>query len=256
MINDIKKIITHPLISFQSLLFKTAKIGHTKYTRFIVLSHARSGSNFLISLLNSNLTIEAEGEIMVNVGDQDPEESLNRFFTKKRPTYIRARGFKVFYYHPLDFDEDTFWSLLKSIDDLYVIHLKRRNHLRMLTSTKLAKKTGKWASSDSVQNVDPSEKKITFTMEELIQKFEKVEYWEEKGKTYFSDQKYIAITYEDLVENRNATIEEISAFLGTNFVKSSTTLQKQNPEPLEDLITNYDDLKQQFSGTRWDKYFE
>jgi hypothetical protein len=40
------------------------------------------------------------------------------------------------------------------------------------------------------------------------------------------------------------------------FVKPKIGLKRQNPEPLSDLITNYEELKSYFADTPWKVYFE
>jgi hypothetical protein len=44
-------------------------------------------------------------------------------------------------------------------------------------------------------------------------------------------------------------------FLGVNYCELFSDLEKQNPEPLSELIQNYGELKDRFTGTEWSRFF-
>jgi LPS sulfotransferase NodH len=132
---------------FQSIL------KHKGFKEFIVLSRSRTGSNMLISFLNSHPHIQAEGEIFAKLGSKDPNDILSEVFAKQ-PLYVKARGFKIFYYHPLDEKDKSneLWNALINMNNLQVIHLKRRNLLRTLVSRKIAILQDVWAVRDYDQS--------------------------------------------------------------------------------------------------------
>ncbi len=117
--------------------------GQSQYRKFVVVTRARTGSNLLISLLNSHPQVDARGEMFREMKGQSVESRLDRVF-RRRPRRIEAVGFKIFYYHPLDDHHSQVWDRLCSMDDLYILHLKRRNVLRTVTSRKLAGSTDIW----------------------------------------------------------------------------------------------------------------
>lgn len=49
--------------------------------------------------------------------------------------------------------------------------------------------------------------------------------------------------YEDLISDRQAVFAEMVAFLDLPFSEPETSLIRQNPESLKDLVTNYKELK-------------
>lgn len=83
-----------------------ALFGRTPLTRFAILSSARSGSNFLHSMLKSHKNIQAYGEIFniqsasSPVLDQlftDPHKYVEDLLNQKFAPVKKALGFKLFY---------------------------------------------------------------------------------------------------------------------------------------------------------------
>ena len=65
------------------------------------------------------------------------------------------------------------------------------------------------------------------------------------------EQRIKQLYYEDLAERTDAKIQEISLFLRLPFCKCRSDLKKQNTEPLNVLIENYDELKKNFENSKW-----
>ena len=228
--------------------------GHLNFRRFIVLTRSRTGSNLLISLLESHPNIRADGEIFMELNGRDYTDSLAKVFAKQ-PYYIRARGFKIFYYHPRDDASCGLWNDLVNLDDLCVIHLKRRNILRTLISQKIAASQDVWlATSPSHHNGE--NKAVTFTVEQLKKGFRRTRKFEEDGDARFRKHPLMSVYYEDLIDDTEAVFREVSDFLGVQYLPPKTNLRRQNPESINDLLENYDQLKSAFYGTEWQPFFD
>ena len=52
----------------------------------------------------------------------------------------------------------------------------------------------------------------------------------------------LPLFYEDLVEQRDETFRQAQEFLGVEPGPLTVSLVKQNPEPLPELLENYDEL--------------
>jgi len=162
---------------------------------------------------------------------------------------------KIFYYHPLDDESNSIWNDLSNMNNLYVIHLKRRNILRSLVSRKIAGMKDQWkTTSNDVDNID--DKAVTFSVEELEEAFSETREWERNGDERFKNHPMHSVYYEDLVNNPEATFGTITDFLDLHSVVPETKLKKQNTEKLRDLVKNYDELKLAFSKTEWESFFE
>lgn len=229
-------------------------VGSYQYRRFIVLTRSRTGSNMLISLINSHPQLRADREIFSKLNGKDYKSVLASAYSKQ-PHFIKAKGFKIFYCHPQDNSECGIWDDLRAMDDLYVIHLKRQNILRTLLSRKIAGINDVWAT----ESAQPSAKEaisVSFTVQELIDGFTQTRAWEAEGEMNFRNHRVLSITYEDLINNRSNTFHEVTDFLGAEFIQPKTGLKKQNVGTLRESIENYDELKCTFASTEWANFFE
>jgi LPS sulfotransferase NodH len=229
--------------------------GHRDYRPFVIVSQARTGSNLLVSLLDSHPQIDARGELLRRLGGVPVGDRLGAIYGRK-PRRIRAVGFKCFYYHPLDDRNAPIWTHLQGVDQLHVVHLRRRNVLRTLTSRRLAGLTGDWVEHGSIAGTAATAGKPTvrFNGPELREAFEQSEAWAATCEQRFRDHPVLDVLYEELIDTP-AVRDEILAFLGVQAQPLRTSMQRQNPEPLAQLIEGFDDLRSEFEHTRWAPYF-
>jgi len=64
------------------------------------------------------------------------------------------------------------------------------------------------------------------------------------------------LTYEQLSEDYQKSMEEILQFLGVESAPVSSTLKKLNNAPLHEAIQNYSELKRSLADTTWNKFFD
>jgi LPS sulfotransferase NodH len=230
-------------------------VGHSNFVPFIVLTRSRSGSNLLLSFLNSHPNIHAEPEIFGRTRGRDPLRRL-RIALGKQPRRIKAKGFKIFYYHPLDNPSEKLWKTLEAMELLRVIHLRRENVLRTLISRKVAEGDKVWMVTDRDATPAAPRPKLSFTVSELESGFVQTREWEIAGAHRFRSHPLLAVTYESLVSQPDATFARILEFLDLDFHAPQTGLQKQNPGRLCDLMENYEELRDAFAGTPWREYFK
>ena len=229
--------------------------GHTNFRRFIILSRSRTGSNMLISFLNSHPNVHAKGEIFNRLNGRNYKEIFAEVYANQ-PLHIKAKGLKIFYVHPIDDKSNDVWDNLISMNNLWVIHLKRRNILRTLISRKIAGLQDVWSVSSGKSDKNDRNKAVVFTIEELNKGFKQTKEWEKSGDEKFKKHPLISVYYEDLVNNPEGIFASITDFLNVKYEPAKTSLRKQNPEKLRDLMINYSELKKAFSGTEWQEFFE
>ncbi|MEP0984916.1 Stf0 family sulfotransferase [Ekhidna sp.] len=134
----------------------------------------------------------------------------------------------------------------------YIIHLKRENKLDSLLSLKNAFITDEWIrDGDNKVQYKP----IILTVEECDRYFNEMENHENYFDDLFKSHKLLNIVYEDLNKNRSSTLKKITSFLGLEFEEMKTYLSKQKNQPNSILISNYNELKNEFKGMEWGKYF-
>jgi LPS sulfotransferase NodH len=256
MIKKFQKAVNDPQMALKLLQIRSGIFrGQKQYKRFVLLSRSRTGSNLLISMLNSHPSVYAEGEIFSWLKGRTEEQILNRIYASY-PGYIKAVGFKIFYYHPQDDESGLIWQLLQNLDDLYIIHLKRRNILRTLLSRRIAGLTDAYRYDLQKSGKNDQKKRCRFSEDELRAGFEQTRDWEIKFAKLFSNKAAIDVYYEDMVCNPNLEFNKIANLLKIKSHSPRTHLKKQNPEKAIELIENYTTLKTKFNDTQWGCFFE
>jgi LPS sulfotransferase NodH len=263
----------------------------TPYTRFIILGDARTGSNLLANALNSHPQIVCFREIfhfahedlidwdVTGFDPRDPEDIAMRaadpvrfmrarVFGQFAPD-VRAVGFKYLYGH--------FWGFKGLSDalagdmDLRVVHLLRRNLLRLFVSLRIAEETGRWLDpappplgrriasfvrhpvrnmrgTEVVAPERPERRPLALTTEECLQFFAKHRAERQRYGEMFSHHRLLTMHYEDLLHDQHRVFGDVQQFVGVEPRTLHTNLRRQNPEPLHELIANYDE----FSGAARD----
>jgi len=254
----LKKVARDPGRALSVLAHKClTPIGHKGYKRFVVLTRDRTGSNMLIQMLNSHPHIAADYEVFGKLFGNSEQEILDKTFSRQ-PFFIKAKGFKIFYYHPQDAENSSIWQTLEEMDGLYVIHLKRRNILHALVSSRVAYTTGVYGIR-SDKEFSEYEKKlapVTYSEAELREGFEQTRGWEEEGDARFSHHPKITVYYEDLVNEPARVFREITDFIGVEFHAPKTDFRKQSARSTRGNLANYDDLKSAFYDTPWQGFFD
>lgn len=252
----IRKILQDPVYALKMLRIRTGKIfGGDKYRKFLMLTRNRTGSNMLVSMLNSHPAVYAEYEIFREIGDTCVDDILQNIYTLY-PDFIKAVGFKIFYHHPIDDKSGRIWTTLNELKDVHIIHLKRRNILRTVLSKKIADLTDTWVNKNGNRNDASNSKKVLLSEDELYKAFERTRAWESEYEEKLRSRPLIDVYYEDIVAGPKEEFRKITDFLGLQPVSPKTKLKKQNPEKMNDLIVNYEELKKRFTGSEWEPFFE
>ncbi len=262
----IKRIIGEPGKACQEIQFRfLSSLGHLNYKPFLILTRDRTGSNMLVQYLNSHPHIRCEYERLGLLSSGDSGPKLVKKIYAKQPFYIKAKGFKVFYYHPMNVSDDVYtetWNALVSIPNLHLIHLRRINVLEAAVSSKIAYETGVYGNLVSKQANEHSsvaaqgQTAIQYPIEKLQAVFEQTQQWEEEWPKRFSQCPQIEITYEDLCADPGTQLATICNFLGIEkSFKPRTIFRKQRTKSIRASLANYAELKLYFESTPWAKFF-
>jgi len=252
MIKYLKAIYSSLLKSKREL--NNQLFGHKNYHKFVVVSQSRTGSTLLMALLNNHDNIICEGELFKNLDGKSCKQIWDNFF-KNKPKKIQQVGFKLFYTHPLKGDQSV-WEFIENDKRITVVHLVRKNWLRVLLSQKIGLKTKLWTENiNRPHQISTEEKKVEISIKECEEAFEKAAFNEQKTRERFSGHPFLEVTYEDLSDDSDRIIQQITNVFNLNYQKVKANNKKQNSEPLEDLIINYNQLKENFQGTKWEYLF-
>ena len=216
-------------------------------TRFIVLSEERSGSTLLVEELHRRWPeIRSKGECfseLIRSESDDFESVARRTFLDDSGEEIV--GCKIFSGHV---SEPQLRALLQ-LEGMRVIILRRRNQLRSYVSFKIAKKTKEWHWNQfrlRDQPLTAEKRSITIDKRELFKgiiisnnRFQ----WFERATVGIPR---IDVWYEDLSAHLDDELRRVATFLGAGAPahENSPRLKRQNPEPLRDLVTNFDEVSE------------
>ncbi len=199
---------------------------------------------------------------------------------------VRAVGFKMPYDHVWGYAGLLKW--LAQDTDLRVLHLKRSNQLRMLVSYKIALTTGVWLDDKKVSlstKLRPANaprairrprrsivrlwrflrprnpwqdrrEPVTLSEEECRAFFEKIEHDSTVFIEHFHGHPQLELYYEELLDRRREVLDRVQSFLGVEPRRLTVTMRRQNPEPLRELLANYDELYEAFQGTPYAAFFD
>jgi len=249
-----KKVIAPELISiYKEKLYRTYLniLGHRNYKRFAVIGHSRTGSNYLFVGLQSSKFVRIYHEVFAKRNRALVKKDFDQIFPmvfQKESRDIKAVGFKLFYDH-LTRDE---WENFLSHKYLRIIHLTRENRLRTIVSLDIAFKTDQWSVSANDKDKQPVKKKILLDTTKLIDRLEQIQDYENFIRDRFKDRHILEVVYEKLTTKPGETFQYIGGYLGVDDIDlSNITLTKQNPESLEQLIVNYDQVYEVLKNTKY-----
>lgn len=215
----------------------------------------RTGSNLLRVALESSPQVVMRNEIFNHKQSdlgQDFDSIISNMW-RRYPRTVKAVGCKIFYHHL----SDAQWVKFQGYLDFRIIHLTRRNQLRVFTSKMIAIQTEQWIENHPNMKPPITERRVTLDKAGLIGHFRLSELWEQRARQRFEDKVVLEICYEDLVANFQGVVATALEFVGAKeWSCNYINLRQQNPEALRELIINFDELKCSFSNTAWQAYFD
>lgn len=257
------------------------------YRRFVIVSHLRSGTHLLRTSLESHPAIVCQTEVF-NSDDRalpyplstPTAEILDQWVYRNFPPEIRCVGFVLQDYHPWGLKvvpgirENPLWAdvwpRLVAMKDLRVIHLRRDNLLRRHLSHVMARQTGNWHAwdrdrVDKVSHLTPPPRAdsqvlgrpaVTLDPARLALDFEEIEHLHRTVVERFQHHPFCSISYEALILDFHGVCRQVLEFLGVSDISLTAAVAKLEQRSIFESIVNYHALKRQFSGTRWERFFD
>jgi LPS sulfotransferase NodH len=239
-------------------------------TKFVVLSSQRSGSTWLVSLLNQVEGTRAYGELFLRrkktgPGERwDDELSYPRFpevsagGTKGRPRLIfsyldtlfrqpGAVGFKLMYTQLQKYPEIIAYLILHRIR---IVHLVRQNQLDVLISRAVKNKTKRThlLSGDSLPEdiqIDLNPKKLMIRLKRRQKRIHTA-----RLLLHWSTLPNFEVSYEDLLGD-STSFQQICRFLGIDMGDQlpESKLVKIGRKSQAEMVRNYTEVKEVLHGT-------
>lgn len=248
--------------------------------KFVVLADRRTGTSLLLDTLNSHPDIDCvkrafglEKRIKNPTEDHhsggyflfrtktighrvrhytNRQESIDNFIEQDifaQRAHLVAPGFRLLYGASKAYPEIGNWMLANEVK---VIHLVRENLLKRLISEKTAPlhkmhhpRQGAEIKTVKIR-LDPTE-----TLEKLERKAKRVE----AEEATFEVLKPLRVVYEEFSANRDTEAHRVLQFLGVSTSEPvGSDLVKINPDNIEALVENYDELCAALAGSQFERF--
>lgn len=221
-------------------------------TRFLIIGLPRSGTTYLMSLLNSRGDVYCAGElfnpfgmfwqasvdhnhIALDVRDRAPVKFLSEFWQTERAG-ARAVGLKFMLgHHPV------ILNAIKADPDLRIIYVHRKNRLAQAASLVKALETKKWATTNPDQKDD---RKINVPPRKLGMHMREMATTDNLFRSWLGAvaNPTLRVEYQDLITPDFN--EEVSAFLDLPANRQMVSqLHKQGPKEVLERFSNQAQIK-------------
>ena len=238
---------------------KSEQMNWNDSRKYSIVFTQRAGSTFLAHCLDSHIDIGCErGE------PAHPLHPLSRLFPFATPTekvlsILNRPGYKVNiarvnYRHIRNIEP----GLIRSLDG--VIHLTRENVLRNIISAYISTMGHKPNHS----YYDVPNRKFNFSADTVKVECERYVQNVNETTAYLEalNDNIFSLTYEQITGDAETLFlmddvsRELQEYLGVTNSILMTTLKRTNPQPMNDIIRNYKEIKEILSGTVFEKYLE
>lgn len=243
--------------------------SHRRPGGLVMFHIGRCGSTVLSEMLSQHPEVYWDGETYVRVLQELRDANQDRLTSGFDPaSYIERRlprsgsrwfGFDTKFYHVTDFG----LPIQQYLDDLSqigfskVIVLRRRNYLRKVVSSRLGYERGWYhtkarpAATQSSVHINVDEIGVDGTSASLIEHFERWDNEYETVERHLGTHQVLHLAFEDDIEvDPLVAYRRVVDFLGLQPHSAQVTLKRVNPQPLAELIQNYDEVDSLLSGTK------
>jgi LPS sulfotransferase NodH len=228
-------------------------------TRFVLLGHPRSGSTLLFTSLIEHPSLRIYGELF-----QDDSEARREAYgapeVMYRPemdgaTFLDERvfredgnpetlavGFKLFYTQAREPFARTAWAYLLRQKDIRIVHLVRNEVLRSFASLCEAEASGEWHVDEGQTPVSSSPVRID--PERCLAFLDAWYAHREWVRQAFSKHEMLELSYErHILPDFQLALRDVQSFLGIPPLTLPVVLRRQGTRPLEERISNYDEIR-------------
>lgn len=223
-------------------------------TKFIVIGQPRTGTTYLITLLNSHENVLCENELfnprgivrtrkaandLSNEGlirrEADPLLWAKEFFEQKRSGTYQAIGFNLMLGHAVE----VFDGLVR--DGVKIIYLYRDNKLAQYLSWVKANSSKRWATTDSDAANAARREALEFRPRDYLLRMNDLATSDLMFRQYVVPSLGERVLVSEYVQLfRPETVDTLCEFLGIRKMTLTSDLKKQGADRIVDRIANRD----------------
>jgi LPS sulfotransferase NodH len=239
--------------------------------RFVVFTTQRTGSTWLMSVLNNVDGVSGQGELFL----PRPRSQERRWDSDFAwPRYVESRerlgsrrpfsvfryltalyespgsvGFKLMYSQLKSFPEILPFLVREKID---VIHLVRRNHIDVLISFALKRQIGRAHVLSAAER--PEDESVELDTRSLVRNIRRLEMKQNLGRATLrvARLRHLEVAYEDLVKDP-LRFQALLDFMHIPFDGGppESAILKTRTGSQRDVLANYDDVRRVLAGSRF-----
>ena len=231
-----------------------------------MLHVGRCGSTVVAGLLEQTPRLTWDGEIFeprIRARLQDPGDEPESFIRARVDLARHSYGFETKYLQShhlgtLKMGLEDYVGLLDRIGFTHYVTLHRRNYLRRVVSGVDGRETRTWhATSDTpiqrtTVRLDPGS--VPFgSRKSLLAVFTEMQEGEKSLKSVLRSRKAVHLTYEEHVKSDpRLAYRMVCELAGLSPSRQEIQLRPTNPQPISELIENYEDIEQLLRGSEYE----
>ena len=213
---------------------------HVPPTRFVILGAPRTGTTLLHTYLNSHPQIYSYGEVMRKQAQAGEDIRLGTLF-QPQPKRILATGGKLFYSYGESFIFQPAMDALIADPSIVVFHCVRSETLRSLVSLMLAERSGVWNNRKPGQPIAEADR-LTIPPTDYMKYHAQLSQQWQSLQAALTHHTIHEVAYEDLAIQPEPVLNQVQAALYVPQRNLFTLLQRQTPQPLSELVVNWEEL--------------
>lgn len=227
--------------------------------RFVVFSHGRAGTNFLMNNLSSHASTMVAMEPFHN--DLDKRYKVNGEVWKDSESSadfaynviyncdsldVQAVGFKLFYFHcRQNHMSASIWKRLQEDTDVHVIFLNRWNLLNKYLSDLRAMKSGIWhpTKKDYMDNQYKNVVDVHVDVPKLMRAMSELYCGYHRTAETFKNHPTRHYLFEDLADKSDEILTDAYTFLGLSRAETSSSFKAGTLSPKTTNVINADEVR-------------
>jgi len=224
----------------------------------VVFHPGRCGSTILGILMNQHPSVQWVGEIFKGSYGDYPWvwNEPYRYIRVRKDLCVRevfGMEIKKVHFEYADITTGKVVSELKTLGFGRFVVLKRKNYLSEIVSAMVGRKMGKWNTD---KKVSPPRVEIPVSgtgKGPLVEQLAEHDRFYDELEAVTAGERVLRLSYEDDIrDNPKVAYERMVDFMGINEVEVEVTTKKLNRRPIEERISNVEDVSRALSGTKYE----
>lgn len=249
------------------------------YSRFVVISAPRTGSNLLMSRIRSHPNMVTYSEIFNGIDRENLYQNICHvlpiiettldeamairaksktdfleqvIFKPNYPNNVKAVGFKITYEDLLK--NEQLQNHIINTKGIRLIHLVRQNLFDVYVSFRRAMMTNEWVIHEGTSRRGTTSISFHVDIAQCERFFENTAEMRDSVRSLIINRKAIELEYNEVAQGK--ADRDLQQFLEVKEVNLYADILKIPTIQYHSLILNYKQIREYFKKTRWSSFFD